>query len=712
MMRSMWSGVSGLKSHQEAMDVVGNNVANVNTIGFKKGRINFVDVLSQTIDGAAGPEDNRGGKNPHQVGLGDTVATVDNIFSQGSLQSTDKVTDLAIQGDGFFVVSNDGGKTYRYTRAGDFNFDADGNLTNAQGYIVQGWLANDETHRVDTTSTIKNLVIPQDKTVPAGVTSNVSIKANLNGGETIKEMTTARDDGVDEYGDTIHSDDVGVLFNSKGEALNIGRSGDQAVFAAGGSSSTSISGAYNVDDNQIVFPNGSTLSITVTQGSTDYTHTFTATGSSTFQDLVDDLNTWASSWGATNPFGINSNGEIVLDNNSGSSITVSSIKTNGDLNGYLKEGLLNLQGGEGSSATIAAGDSRTSMPFLAHKGDVLALSYDEGANYNAYIYTTSDTASGNDKFTTLHDLADEINNDISGWGTASINSEKGTIEIKNTSSSDYTLGAARSNNDKFENILGTLSGTVAAGGGILSSQPFMAAVHSTSIDVYDTLGDKHTITFTYRKAKSEMINNQPQTTWDWSVAAPSPSEITNATGSVKFDNTGKLIDFSSPHAITIDWKNGTTPQLINLDFGQVGTFDGLSQIAEPSQTISQSQDGYAGGSLQRILITQEGVIEGIFSNGKTYALGQVSLAKFSNNMGLMKEGDSMYSETSNSGAPAVGTAETGGRGRFAPSHLEMSNVDLAEEFTNMIIFERGFQANSRSITTSDQMIQELLNLKR
>ena len=112
------------------------------------------------------------------------------------------------------------------------------------------------------------------------------------------------------------------------------------------------------------------------------------------------------------------------------------------------------------------------------------------------------------------------------------------------------------------------------------------------------------------------------------------------------------------------------------------------------------------------MITQEGVIEGVFSNGKTYPLGQVALAKFSNNAGLMKEGESMYTETANSGAPAVGTAETGGRGRFAPSHLEMSNVDLATEFTNMIIYERGFQANSRSITTSDQMIQELLNLKR
>ncbi len=714
MMRSMWSGVSGLKSHQEAMDVVGNNVANVNTVGFKKGRINFVDVLSQTIDGAAGPQDNHGGKNPHQVGLGDTVATVDNIFSQGSLQSTDKVTDLAIQGEGFFIVSNDGGKTYRYTRAGDFNFDADGNFTNAQGYIVQGWLANDETHIVDTTSTIKNLVIPQDKTVPAGVTENVSIRANLNGGETIKEMSPARDNGTDAYGNIYSSDDVGVLFDSTGEALQVGSSGEQAALAE---ASSRLSELYNIDGNKLDLTSNITLTFDVTEGATTSTFSQSIPSSDNLSQVASMITSWATTAGLDLKARVNSFGELVLSNAAAASTTtidISNMEVNGDSGGYFRAGLINLQGGEGSSAEIKGGYSRTSLPFLKSKGDLVAFSYDGGENYVGYVYTTSDggTGAAHHDFKTLRDLVDEINADISGWGTASINEDKGTIEIKNNDTSEHRIGTVYSNNDNFENVLGTLAGVVNANGGIVSSQPFETAVHSTSIDIYDSLGDKHTITFTYRKKGTEIVSGQPQTTWSWSVTAPSPADISNSTGTVKFDNTGKLIDFSSPHAVTIDWKNGTTPQLVNLDFGTVNTFNGLTQIAEPSQTISQSQDGYAGGSLQRILITQEGVIEGVFSNGKTYPLGQVALAKFSNNMGLMKEGESMYSETANSGSPAVGTAETGGRGRFAPSHLEMSNVDLATEFTNMIIYERGFQANSRSITTSDQMIQELLNLKR
>ncbi len=344
------------------------------------------------------------------------------------------------------------------------------------------------------------------------------------------------------------------------------------------------------------------------------------------------------------------------------------------------------------------------------------MSYDGGANYDSYIYSTSPMT--NNEFKTTEDLRADMEHDIQGggngetWGSSSnvtIDPATGEFVIDNGDTSDHQIGAVYSNNIKFATIMGTLSG-LANKGTEVTSQPFKAAVHSTSIDVYDSLGNKHTVTFTFRKSSYDSITNY--STWDWTANVPSPATISNDSGSVKFDETGELVYLSSPLAITTNWNNGTASQVINLDFGDIGSFNGLTQFSLPSQTTAQTQDGYAGGSLERLLINQKGIIEGIFSNGKSYPLAQVAMGKFSNNSGLMKEGESMYSETANSGTSLIGQAGSGGRGTMAPSHLEMSNVDLATEFTNMILFERGFQANSRSITTSDQMIQELLNLKR
>ncbi len=723
MLRSMWSGVSGLKSQQEGMDVVGNNIANVNTIGFKRGRTNFVDVLSQTLSGATGPEGNLGGKNPHQVGLGDTVAVVDNIFSQGSLQATDKITDLAIQGDGFFIVSGDGGKTYRYTRAGDFSFDAAGNLVNPEGYIVQGWLADDKTHKINTAASIENLVIPQNKTVPAGETKNITIKANLNGGDKIEEMDYAH--GLtDKNNKPATPDDMAVLFDVNGEAINLGKT--IATFAKSTDkitaydSNNNFVGLHDINGNNITLTSGTTVvNMDITVGGSTYTLSITyGTSFTTLGSLASDIKNQAAADGITLSCFVTPDGMLKIVNSNGSAITIGNIRVSNDLNGYFAHALINLQGGDGRTATIENGASRTSLPFLKDAGDVIAISYDNGANYNAYIYTTADAGDGKNDFRTIEDLRQEMEYDIQGggngpgWGTNStvtIDPNSGEIVITNNDTSNHAIGAIYSNNIKFATIMGTLSGLVNSGSKV-TSQPFMAAVHNTSIDVYDSLGNKHTITFNFRKTSYDPVTKH--TTWTWTATAPAPAEISNDKGTVQFDETGKLVYLSSPLAITVDWKNGTASQVINLNFGSIGSFDGLTQFSLPSQTTSQTQDGYPGGSLQRILINQDGVIEGIFSNGKTYPLGQVALAKFANNEGLMKEGDSMYAETANSGEALIGTAGTGGRGTLAPSHLEMSNVDLATEFTNMIIYERGFQANSRSITTSDQMIQELLNLKR
>ena len=190
MMRSLWSGVSGLQAHQIAMDVEGNNIANVNTYGFKYNRANFADILSQTPRVATAPQGQLGGQNAMQIGLGTTINSTTRIFSQGTLTSTDKQTDLALQGNGFFVVSPDGGTTRYYTRNGDFVRDKAGNFVNNSGYIVQGWTRDEETGTIDSTGPIKNIVIKEGLTTPARATTEVKIKGNLDSGNTIGARST------------------------------------------------------------------------------------------------------------------------------------------------------------------------------------------------------------------------------------------------------------------------------------------------------------------------------------------------------------------------------------------------------------------------------------------------------------------------------------------------------------------------------------------
>ena len=710
MSRSMWSAVAGIKSHQEAMDVIGNNISNINTVGFKAGTASFVDVLSDTLSGATSPDSATGigGRNPHQVGLGDTIATVSTSFSQGSIQSTNKSTDLALQGDGFFILSSDNGKNYVYSRAGDFSFDASGNFEDPSGAIIQGWYA-DSNHRIDTASSIKGIKIPQNMTVPASVTKNITMAGNLNGGDTITEMSPAQGI-VDANGNPVKSDDLAVLFDSNGEAIGIGRSGDLASFAT---TATKLADALGISDNKMNFSSGATLSFKYQASGVTGSYSFSSLDTATIGSLVSDMNTQLSA-AAGITVSLTPDGALKFTNNGAhGTVTISNIATTGDTGSYFRNNIINLQGGTSSTETIASGSSRTTLPFLAKKGDVLAMSYDGGANYNGYIYTTTDGGPAANDFNTLQDLADEIQSDINtAWGTGNtvtIDPASGAIQILNKGTAQRSIGPVYSNNLKFATITGTLAGIVPPGQ-LATTQPFMAATHKSSIDVYDSLGNKQTVTFTFRKERYNASTKE--NTWSWTASAPSPAVITNNSGTLRFDETGKLTSVSSPLAITANWNNGTATQVINLDFGSIGKTDGITQFSLPSSTNSQTQDGFAGGSLERTLINQDGVIIGIFSNGKSYPLAQVALARFANNQGLEKAGDSHYKETANSGVAAIGTAGTAGRATIAPSHLEQSNVDLAEEFTKMLVIERGFQANSRTITTSDNMVQQLLGLIR
>ncbi|HHY44383.1 MAG TPA: flagellar hook protein FlgE [Firmicutes bacterium] len=412
MMRSLFSAVSGLRTHQTRMDVIGNNVANVNTPGFKSSRVTFQEVFSQTLRGAGSPSGtdagSRGGTNPMQVGLGVTVGSIDINHTSGNLQPTSRMTDVAIEGKGYFVVLESGQRAY--TRVGAFGTDGDGVLVDPEGRKVLGWVVDPTTGELPAQRP-ENLLQP----IQIALGSNMGAKATTN---------------------------VGWYRNLNSEA-----------------------------------PVGTTQQVPIT--------------------------------------------------------------------------------------------------------------------------------------------------------------------------------------------------------------------------VYDSQGGTHTLTIQFEKTAANE--------WSWEVVSGHPDAVGDG-GTITFDTQGR---FQSVDTNTIAFgPAGVDNITLTLDFSKV------TQVAGPSTIDTDVIDGHPTGTLESFTFDSRGIITGFYSNGQTRILGQLAIASFPNPAGLQALGKNLYVESNNSGTADIGEAGTAGRGTIAPSSLEMSNVDLSEEFTQMIITQRGFQANSRIITVSDELLQELVNLKR
>jgi flagellar hook protein FlgE len=402
MMRSMFSGVAGLRSHQTMMDVVGNNIANVNTAGYKASEVTFQEALTQILRGPAA------GINPLQLGLGVKVAAIDPIFTQGASQVTGRATDLAIQGDGFFVVQR--GTEQIYTRAGAFSFDSGGSLVASDGSKVMGWVA-DATGKVDTNGPIKPISVPTGQVLPSRTTATVEIGGNL-------------------------------------------------------------------------------------------------------------------------------------------------------------------------AADVAVG-----------------------------------------------------------------------------------------------------------------------ATVNKSISVYDSIGNAHTLAVTFTKTAANA--------WD-AAGTIDGSAVTLTPTSLTFGTNG-LLTSAGILAVSGFTPPGANPMTFNLD---VAGATPLVQYGGGSTIQIISQDGMPIGNLQGVKVSDDGTITGQFSNGLTSVLGQIATATFANPAGLVRIGNSEFTSSVGSGLALTGAPGSGNRGSLSAGALEMSNVDLAQEFTNMIIAQRGFQANSRVITVSDEMLNDLVSLKR
>ena len=712
MLKSLFSGVSGLQSHQIAMDVESNNIANVNTVGFKYSRANFSDLLAQNKAIATAPQGELGGKNAVQVGLGTTVSSMTRIFAQGSVQNTDKNTDMAIQGDGFFIVSPDGGNTYKYTRSGDFKFDAAGNFVDNNGFIAQGWLRDGQTGKVDSTAPITNIKIPPGLTTPANPSSEVVLKANLNSGSLIENSSPAyavpsgvpnsitnpgEGDAVDKNGNFVPSGDLGVLFNESGEAFNL--QDGQGIWASFRHATSVATGnvAAGAAELDITFEldDGTLKQITTTGGDPAATEVQNATR------FMAAINAQTSVTGITASYDGLSN-QLTLTNTNASASASHNIRI------------------------AAVGNANSG--FDATESSTTAYKY----QYNA---AGSNPIAGNHKtFTTMSDLryamelqanADAAGNPIDSNVEIIVN-DQGKFEISNKTGGvdgyDVNMAvtgireAGVTENERFTRNMTALNATLPQSSvGSAFSQAFEAATHSSSIDIFDSLGSKHTLRMEFRKTS---VDRDTGSQWSMRITVPEPATIDTVAptnqrdGMIRFNSDGSLSTYNPPN-FSFSGNNGSAPdQQVNLSLGTSNAFDGMTSFDSRSSTSGISQDGYTGGDLVGVRIDQSGTVVGSFSNGRSFGLAQVSMAKFTNNEGLATEGGNIFVQTANSGDPIIGTAATAGRGFIQSSALEASNVDLSSSLTQLIIVQRGFQANGKTITTSDTLLETLIGLKR
>jgi len=381
------------------------------------------------------------------------------------------------------------------------------------------------------------------------------------------------------------------------------------------------------------------------------------------------------------------------------------------------------------AAAINANPTLAPLYTAAAAGATLTITSDTlGTAFNGTLTTTGFAAPTSDTTTTL---PVSVDNDVFDSAiTVEIN-EKGQFEVKNAGSAgtdEYDLriavtgltSAGVTENIRFTENFQTLSGTLTTGSPTSRlSQAFNAATLSTSLDIVDSLGTKHTLRLDFRKTA---LSASGGTEWIYEISVPAPgdiggtinkNELTNLdAGRITFTNTGALALATIP-SITYTANNGSAPnQTINFDFGTINGFDGMSSLDKDSATGDIHDDGYPGGDLVGIRIDQSGTLVGSFSNGRSFGLAQIGMAKFSNNEGLVSDGGNVYLQSANSGDPIVGTAATAGRGFMQSAALEASNVDLSKSLTQLIIIQRGYQANGKTITTSDTLLETLIGLKR
>ncbi|SEA23963.1 flagellar hook-basal body complex protein [Selenomonas ruminantium] len=821
MMRSLFSGVAGLKGHQTRMDVIGNNIANVNTTGFKSSRVTFADTLNQTTSGASAPGDNIGGTNPKQIGLGVGVASIDLLFTDGSVQSTGKNTDLCLSGNGLFVVKQ-GNETY-YTRDGAFEFDAEGNyVLPGSGLKVQGWMA-DANGELNTSGDVTNIVVSAGKSMGPEPTSKATYSNNINAATlVIKSISGGKDSSTVTLSDgrTVNvragQYNVGDVYETKTESKTYNNAG------------ATITVSQKVSPVQVTMKDGSTHQFDYTSTDTDWSYGYKLTNSG--DKIKAESPQKVTLYGANNRSVDAIEGETYtvggmsakkIYGNSGDEVTVNSgekvILTLADGSEHDVSNQPNTSyivgtstytypaGGSSTTSTVASISVQfpiTSIDVASPEGDGAVLSvggfalhnvasgeevtastdneviiklangdtvtkttgsYKVGASYEGNMITTAGatvkpttanqikltlengttivdkgttglTYTIGDNYTYTEDSVDQttgqpvtnvVTSAITGYQVLttikSLQERKDITQLDTTEITDITVtevnnGAVEASSDNAV-VLTMSDGTTQTMtvGKYLVGQSLPV---TTIINVYDTLGTVHSVPVYFTKTKvgtgeTTSDGNQWTIGVDGSDVAGTTNKIYEDDGSVttitmnpatlQFSTEGKLLEGSGVIEFTLtDGANRT--QTVTLDVSQLTQFTGGS-------TFNGMTDGNAAGTLKSVSVDSSGVITGTYTNGIKQKEAQVAIAQFNNASGLTKTGSSLYQVSNNSGEPNVKTAADLGC-TITPSALEMSNVDIANEFSDMIITQRGFQSNSKIITVGDEMLETLINMKR
>ena len=625
MLRSLFAGVSGLRNQQTRMDVIGNNVANVNTVAFKAGRVTMKEGFAQLLQGASRPPGDQGGINPIQIGLGSQIGSIDQLYTQGNLETTGQATDLAIQGDSMFVVRK--ANQSFYTRSGNFQLDADGRLVSpTNGFVVQGQLFENGAPR----DGIEDIRLPFGQKVSAHATTGVTLGGNVNAAAPEVPPGFSIFSQADRAAHTASWTETSITaFDS------LGTQHDVKVQLW---KTAANEWSYRLD------PSSPTVALPVTVAQTPATPATSATSGTATPGSGTGAATYTAVANGTQ--NASANGTYTL-RSSGGTLT-------------LQRGGVTV-GTPITQSTLAAGGT-------ANFGNGITLtlggSYDNtAAALDGLTFTVAGAAAAAPALPPGN-----------GFSIPSVPAGALVTVAGATTASGLAIDAKYITDD---------------GNGGYVIDPSINLAPGDTIDI-----------------KYSLLPAPPAGA---SATAPDTWGGVNG-GKLTFDQQGNLDPTRSDLPVLAFSVPGAEDVRVKVDLGSGET--GFTQYATSNSAVLRDQDGFTAGTLQNFSVDRGGLITGFFTNGTTTPLGRIVLADFNNPAGLLRSGDNMYQESANSGGPVMGFALEGSQSQITAGALEMSNVDLAQEFTNMIIAQRGFQANGKVITTSDEMLQELMQIKR
>lgn len=636
---SLFSALSGLQAHESWISVIGNNLANSNTPGFKSARAVFSDQFSQTLRFASLPSGNLGGRNPMQLGLGVQLADIGRNFDQGALANTGRTFDLALNGRGHFMVT-DGANTL-YTRVGTFGLDATSRLVDQRtGFRVLG--INGQPINLDTTTLF-----------PPQATSRVSFAGNLPA--------------------TVSGPLPQTLTSSS--AMHRGSPAAQTGSVATNAFAIPLGETWTMD---VVVDGGAPQTVSMAGQAAPFTA----------QDIANAINAQVTGITASDAGGAVS----LTTNRTGSarSIRVLGGASGRDIASLAGFSLNQVNGSQvvASTATLL-NDLPTNITDYA-PGDVIEVAGvdTDGASVLAsFVYGAANNG------TTVGDLMAFIDSAFPN-ATPVFDAATGQIRMTADQTGVTNLSMTLTDQGGVGNTDWPQHAFIVTGAG---TGPDTAA---TSIEVFDQAGRSHTVTLTYER----------QDDGSWNIIPTSnDGTVSGLVTGLRFNQNGSIAALPGSASFQVQF-TGQSAQSIALDFGTPGLFDGITQFGQGASVFADFQDGYGVGELSNMSVNGNGDIQGFYTNGQISVLGELGIASFVNDNGLSEVGDNLWSETPNSGVRTVSKGTQGKAGQVVGGALEGSNVAVAEEFVRLIEAQRGFQANARVITTTDEVLAELVNL--